>query len=150
MIKFLQGDIFNTPAYALVNPVNTLGVMGKGLALEFKLRLPRNFEAYKRACYTRSIAPGNPLFVRDRLDGVEKLIINFPTKIHWAAKSQMSYINTGLHTLAEQIVTRRIDSIAIPALGCGLGELKWSNVKPVIEDKLRGLGSVDIYVYEPK
>lgn len=150
MITFLNGNIFESPAYALVNPVNTVGAMGAGLALQFKKLFPHNFDVYKKACFTVQIAPGKPLFVPDKLDGVEKLIINFPTKIHWQNKSELSYISSGLRTLQEEIIRRGITSVAIPALGCGLGELPWSKVKRQIDVKLRDIQDVDIYVYEPK
>lgn len=150
MITFLKGDIFESTAMALVNPVNTVGTMGKGLAKEFAIRFPHNLDVYKRACFTAKIAPGNPLFVVDKLNFEQKIVVNFPTKVYWAEPSQMKYIRTGLETLAIEIERRGILSIAIPAIGCGLGQLQWARVRKEIVDRLSHLENVQIYVYEPK
>lgn len=146
MIHFVKGNIFESNAQALVNAVNTVGVMGKGIALEFKNRYPENYTVYKTACDKGTLKTGSVLAVTES-DG--KTIINFPTKAHWKDASKNEYIVEGLIALKYKIVQLNIDSIALPALGCGLGGLKWENVKTFIETELSGINA-DIYVYEPQ
>lgn len=136
-------------AEALVNPVNTVGVMGKGLALQFKQQYPENYKRYKTAANAGELQTGK-MFVMPthRTDGV-KWIINFPTKKHWRNPSKMQYIKAGLDDLINVIETYQILSVALPALGCGLGGLRWLEVKSLIERKLGGLPGVEIFVYEP-
>lgn len=123
----MSKSIFYSNAQALVNPVNCVGIMGKGLALEFKRRYPNNFASYQRACAV-GLEIGNLHTCEE--DG--KLIINFPTKKHWKAPSKYEYILEGLLTLAELIKQKQIKSIAIPRLGCGLGGLDWNIVRKMI------------------
>jgi len=149
MITYTTGDIFTSNCQALVNPVNCVGVMGKGLAKEFKSRYPENFDVYRLTCNQGKVKIGKMLVVTP----VEKggtYIINFPTKLHWMRYSQIGYITMGLIDLVKVIGMFEIKSIAVPALGCGLGGLEWGNVRPLIEYKLGGLEGVEVLVYEPE
>ena len=143
MINFLKGNIFDSDAEALVNAVNTVGVMGKGIALEFKKRFPKNFEIYKGVCDANMLSIGDILIVEDG-----KTIINFPTKIHWRDNSKYEYIESGLRNLREELKDLNIPSVAIPALGCGLGGLDWEIVKKMFIDELNDC-DVSFHVYEP-
>ncbi len=149
MIKFVKGNIFNSNAEALVNPVNTVGVMGKGLALQFKMKFPKNFELYKKACKEGKITIGKMFVTQTNILTNPKWIINFPTKKHWKYPSNYKFIEEGLDDLIEVIKKLNIKSIAIPALGSGLGELEWIKVKKIIENKLKSLNNVEILVFEP-
>lgn len=148
MIRYSNGDMFDASADALVNTVNLVGVMGKGVALQFKERFKYNFQVYKHACQNSQIGIGNSLVVKERWKDKDVLIVNFPTKIHWRNKSQYSYIDKGLDNLVDIIKTYKIKSIAIPPLGAGNGGLDWDKVKVMIFDKLKGM-NCDIIVYEP-
>jgi O-acetyl-ADP-ribose deacetylase (regulator of RNase III) len=150
MIEYRRGDILTTDAEALVNTVNCVGIMGRGIALQFKNAFPANFKAYAAACSRGEVQPGR-MFVTetDRL-GNPKYIINFPTKRHWRGKSRLDDIEAGLVALAREIRERRIRSIAVPPLGSGLGGLHWPDVRERIEAALRGFHNVDIIVYEPR
>lgn len=148
MIKYLTGDIFDSTAEALVNTVNLVGVMGKGLALQFKKRFPANFNLYKKACASGNIAIGKLFMTRGELTNGPKYIINFPTKNHWRNPSEYAYIDKGLDNLIAIIKENDIKSIAIPPLGAGNGGLDWTEVKKLIAAKLSDL-DLDIYVYEP-
>ena len=134
---------------ALVNTVNTVGVMGKGIALQFKERFPTNFKIYASACKKGEVKIGKMLVVKDNTLAGEKVIINFPTKAEWFKKSQYSYIEEGLKDLVNVIKEYKIYSIAIPPLGCGNGGLKWEKVKPLMDKYLGQLSDVTIQVYEP-
>lgn len=149
MIKYVIGNIFESEAEALVNTVNTVGVMGKGIALQFKKIFNENFKIYKESCKNNEIDIGKLLVVKDSslLTG-EKYIINFPTKKDWRKPSEYSYIEDGLEDLKNVIYKYKIRSIAIPPLGAGNGGLIWENVKKIIEQKLNGL-DIEIIVYEP-
>lgn len=148
-----KGDMFAEPVEALVNTVNCVGVMGKGVALEFKNRWPANFRAYKSLCDAKGLKPGQ-MFVFDtkELFASEgpRYLINFPTKAHWRSKSKMEYIEDGLDALVEAIREHGITSIAIPPLGCGNGGLAWADVLSMIETKLSKLDDVDIILFAPK
>lgn len=148
MIEYLEGNLLESHAQALVNTVNTVRVMGKGIALQFKNQFPENFKAYRNACKTGKIGIGE-LFVFDELtvDG-PKLIINFPTKTDWRKPSEYTYIEAGLQALAKLIQEYNLTSVALPPLGAGNGGLIWSNVKPLIDAHLSGL-TCHIYVYQP-
>lgn len=148
MIEFKTGDILSEDAGALVNAVNCVGVMGKGVALRFKKAFPGNFKAYAEACGNRQVTPGR-MFVFKTGGFSPSYIINFPTKTHWRNKSLMEYIDDGLKDLRKEIRNRDIRSIAIPALGCGLGGLSWNEVRPRVENALQGLEDVRIVVFEP-
>lgn len=148
-MNYLKGNLLSAKTQALVNTVNTVGVMGKGIALQFKDQFPENFKIYAAACKRKELHTGELLVVKESdLEG-EKIIINFPTKTEWYLKSKYEYIEKGLQKLAEVIEEYQITSIAIPPLGCGNGGLKWEKVKPMIEKYLGHLTGVDIQVYEP-
>ena len=149
MIKHVQGNILNAQAEALVNTVNCVGVMGKGIALQFKKAFPENFKAYKNACQRGEVKPGG-MFVIDTGQNFPKYIINFPTKRHWRDKSRYKDIEAGLQALVKEITARNIGSIAIPPLGSGLGGLDWAKIKPMIEKALSALPDVQIQLFEPK
>lgn len=146
MIEFKSGNIFDENVEALVNPVNCVGVMGKGLALEFKKRFPENFDAYVQACKHRTIGLGH-LFVFHRPEKPGH-IINFPTKQHWRDKSTIEYIMLGIIDLLGVIKHYKIGSIAIPAIGCGLGGLEWPRVKELLEIGFT-TNDVRVVVFEP-
>lgn len=149
MIHYVKGNLFESDAQALVNTVNTVGVMGKGLALQFREAFPENYRVYRNACQSHSLSVGQMLVVDDiNMKGVNKIIINFPTKTHWRLPSEYSYIEEGLQALRNEIISRGIQSIAIPPLGSHNGGLHWHRVKLMIELMLSDL-SCDIYVYEP-
>ncbi|MBI2413220.1 MAG: macro domain-containing protein [Deltaproteobacteria bacterium] len=150
MLQYKNGDIMKEDAEALVNTVNCVGVMGRGIALQFKNAFPENFEAYAVACKNNEVQPGR-MFVHKtgRLTN-PSYIINFPTKRHWRGKSRIEDVETGLKALVEVIHRYGIRSIAIPPLGSGLGGLDWAEVKPRIEAALRPLTDVCVIVYEPK
>lgn len=148
MVIYKEGNLLEAKVDALVNAVNTVGVMGKGIALQFKYAFPENYVAYKQASERNEIVVGKVLVVPvNDLNGV-KFIVNFPTKQHWRNPSKLQWIKDGLKDLLEQIIKYDIKSIALPALGCGNGGLDWTVVKPVIEQYLSDL-NVEISVYEP-
>lgn len=150
-IQFRGGNIFDADVEAIVNPVNCVGVMGRGLALEFKKRYRENYQEYVAACLAKKVMIGS-VFVTEAIrptPGNPLYIINFPTKPHWRDDSHIDYIYAGLTALVEAIKTLKIDSIAIPALGCGLGKLDWAAVRAAIISELSDLHHVDIWVYPP-
>lgn len=149
-INLKRGDLLaQENVDAIVNTVNCVGVMGKGIALQFKNKWPENFKAYKTACDRGEVRLGR-MFVYDS-GGLLKpnFIINFPTKQHWRGKSEIGSIRTGLVDLIEQVRRLRIRSIAIPPLGCGNGGLNWSDVRPMIEAAFSNLPDVEVYLFEP-
>lgn len=149
MIEFTKGDILKCEAEALVNSVNCVGVMGRGIALQFKEAFPDNFKAYKKACESGEVQPGRMfVFGTGRLTP-PRYIINFPTKRHWRGKSRMEDIEAGLAALKQEVQARNIRSIAIPPLGSGLGGLDWREVRARIEQALADLSDVRIIVFEP-
>lgn len=149
MIRYMQGDILKADTEALVNTVNCVGVMGRGIALQFKQAFPANFQAYARACQQGVVQPGQMfVFEADVLTG-PRYLINFPTKRHWRGKSRMEDIEAGLTALVAEIRARHIRSIAIPPLGSGLGGLDWADVRPRIEHALAALPEVEALVFEP-
>jgi len=149
MMRYVNGNIFDSNAEALVNTVNCVGVMGRGIALQFKKQFPDNFKAYEAACKRSEVVPGS-MFVFERNCFVNpKFIINFPTKRHWKGASRIEDIKSGLVDLVDIVKAHNISSIAIPPLGAGLGGLEWSVVKAEIETALNKLTDVDIMIYEP-
>jgi O-acetyl-ADP-ribose deacetylase (regulator of RNase III) len=127
--------MMTSSAEALVNTVNTVGVIGKGIALQFKEEFPKNFLTYKVACSSGELTPGKLLITKElNSNGEEKIIINFPTKLHWRNPSKYEYITEGLKDLTKAISEHNIKSIAIPPLGCGNGGLDWNIVKGMIEE----------------
>ncbi|MBK6986357.1 MAG: macro domain-containing protein [Bacteroidetes bacterium] len=148
-MKYIKGNLLEAQAQALVNTVNTVGVMGKGIALQFKEAFPINFKIYSDACKNKEVMPGKLLVVKESTTLGEKLIINFPTKTEWYLKSKYEYIEEGLKDLVKVIEDYKIESIAIPPLGCGNGGLKWDKVQILIEKYLGNLPNIDIQVFEP-
>ncbi|AWM04421.1 type II toxin-antitoxin system antitoxin DNA ADP-ribosyl glycohydrolase DarG [Bradyrhizobium amphicarpaeae] len=149
MIEFTSGDLLAADVEALVNTVNCVGIMGRGLALQFKNVFPANFKAYEAACAREEVQPGKMFVYETRTLTNPKFIINFPTKRHWRGKSRMEDIESGLKALVEEIRERGIRSIAIPPLGSGLGGLNWADVRPRIVAALDKLDDLDVIVYEP-
>lgn len=148
MIRYVQGNLLEAPADALVNAVNTVGVMGKGIALMFKLRFEENYWRYVAACKAGQVRTGQ-MFVTEvnELMG-PRWIVNFPTKQHWRAPSRMEWIVDGLRDLRRFIVDNHVGSIALPALGAGNGGLDWPAVREQIEQALGDLDA-DVSVFEP-
>ncbi len=149
MIELTHGDILNADAEALVNTVNCVGVMGRGIALQFRKAYPENFEVYEAACELKEVRPGRMLVFETGLLTGPKYIINFPTKRNWKGKSKIEDINAGLSALLEEVAKRGIRSIAVPPLGCGLGGLDWKTVRPQIMKAFEGLPDVRVVLFEP-
>lgn len=150
MIEYKSGDILREDAEALINTVNCVGIMGRGIALQFKNAFPENFQAYAAACKNDAVHPGRMFVYETGQLTNPRFIINFPTKRHWRGKSRMEDIETGLKALIETIRQYNIQSIAIPPLGSGLGGLAWAEVKPRIEAAMETLPNVRVIIYEPK
>jgi len=150
MIEFKTGDIFSIDTQAIVNTVNCVGVMGRGIALQFKKQYPDNFKDYESACKRKEVKPGK-MFVHEVGKLINpRLIINFPTKRHWRDKSRLEDIESGLTDLVQVIYDKNIKSIALPPLGAGLGGLDWSIVKNLMQDKFKHVHDVRIVIFEPK
>lgn len=149
MIELKTGDILAADAEALVNTVNCVGVMGRGIALQFKNAFPENFRAYERACQAGVVQPGRMFVFETGQLTNPRYIINFPTKRHWRGKSRIDDIESGLKALVDEIRKRRIRSVAIPPLGSGLGGLDWSDVRPRIVRAVNELPDVQVIVFEP-
>ena len=149
MITIARGNLLESPAEALVNTVNTVGVMGKGIALQFKKAFPDNFRVYKSACDRKALTTGQMLVVECHTLEGRKIIINFPTKRHWKVKSRIVDVEAGLKALVKEVHSRRIRSIAVPPLGCGLGGLPWPEVRARIEQTFSALPEVEVFLYEP-
>jgi O-acetyl-ADP-ribose deacetylase (regulator of RNase III) len=149
MIEFVKGNLFEANVDALVNTVNTVGVMGKGIALQFSRAFPEIMKPYKAACKAGELEVGTVQTIELKLLDGPKYIINFPTKKHWKGNSKIEFIQSGLKSLVSEIERLGIKSIAIPPLGCGLGGLKWTDVKSEIELATEALSDVKIVVYEP-
>ncbi|THB63365.1 MAG: Appr-1-p processing protein [Gammaproteobacteria bacterium] len=150
MIHYTSGDILHADVEAIVNTVNCVGVMGRGIALQFKKAWPENFKAYATACKHQQVKPGHMHVYKTEQLANPKFIINFPTKRHWRCASRLEDIESGLHALVESIKEFGIKSIAIPPLGSGLGGLDWAQVRQQIESITSSLVDVQIFIYEPK
>ena len=148
MIRYVKGNILESSAQALVNTVNTEGVMGKGLALQFKERYPENYRIYRSACKRGLFHVGEVLVTEHSDLTGSKLIINFPTKTTWRKPSSYQFIADGLVALKQELTARSITSVAIPPLGSRNGGLDWNRVKPMIEEALKEI-DCDIIIYEP-
>lgn len=148
-MRFVKGNLLDAKVEALVNTVNTVGVMGKGIALMFKEAFPANFRAYKAACKTTQVRIGRMFVTENRKFEGPRWIINFPTKKHWRQASKLEWIVEGLKDLRRVIQENGIRSIALPPLGSGNGGLDWEEVRPEIERVLGDLVDVEIQVYEP-
>jgi O-acetyl-ADP-ribose deacetylase (regulator of RNase III) len=149
MIRFTTGNLLTANAEALVNTVNTVGIMGKGIALMFKEMFPENFKIYEAACKKGDVKVGHMLVTERNLLGGPKWIINFPTKEHWRNPSKLTWIEEGLRDLVRIVKEKNIRSIALPPLGTGNGRLDWKDVRPKIESAFANVSGVDVIVYEP-
>jgi O-acetyl-ADP-ribose deacetylase (regulator of RNase III) len=149
MIELTQGDILKANAEALVNTVNCVGIMGRGIALQFRKAFPDNFKAYEAACKAQHVQPGK-MFIHDlnRLYN-PRFIINFPTKRHWKGKSRIEDIESGLIDLIDFVQQQQLRSIAVPPLGCGLGGLDWGKVRPLIIEAFQSTPEVTVLLFEP-
>ena len=149
MINFTQGNLLEADVEAVVNTVNTVGIMGKGIALMFKEKFPSNFEAYAHACKNEDVRIGK-MFVTENKDLFgPKWIINFPTKTHWRVKTRIEWVEEGLLDLVRVIKEKEIRSIAIPPLGCGNGGLDWRDIRPLIVSALEDIEGLEAVIYEP-
>ena len=149
MIILKKGNLLDDEAEALVNTVNCVGVMGKGIALQFKQAYPEMFSDYEKACRRGEVRPGKMYVVETGMLLNPKYIINFPTKRHWKSRSRMEDIEIGLVDLVDVVKTLQIRSIALPPLGCGNGGLRWEEVRPKIEEAFAPLEDVIVHLYEP-
>lgn len=150
MIRPSSGNILASQAEAVVNTVNCVGVMGRGLALQFKRSFPGNFKTYKAACDRGEVTPGQMLIVKTGSLMPPRYVINFPTKRHWKEQSHITDIQSGLEALVSDIQRLGIRSVAVPPLGCGLGGLRWTQVRPLIEDAFAGIYDVEVLLFEPR
>jgi O-acetyl-ADP-ribose deacetylase (regulator of RNase III) len=149
MLELARGNLLDAEVDALVNTVNCVGVMGKGIALQFKQAFPENTKVYERACKGNELHPGKMLVVATgRLS--PKFVINFPTKTHWKGKSRITFIKAGLESLLQEVASRGITSIAVPPLGCGNGGLDWREVYPLIRDAFAAHPEVRALIYAPE
>lgn len=149
MVELSRGNLLASNAEALVNTVNCVGFMGKGIALQFKQAFPENFRVYERACRAGEVRPGRMLVVSTGALVGPKFIINFPTKRHWRGASRLEDIEDGLRALVPELRRLGISSVAVPPLGCGNGGLEWTVVRPLIVRALSELPSVKVLLYEP-
>jgi O-acetyl-ADP-ribose deacetylase (regulator of RNase III) len=155
MIVYKDGDLLKDKSVALVNPVNCVGVMGAGVAEKFKQRFPENFFAYAKACREKTLKPGGLLVCnrqnflkRDPADG-PLYIINCATKLHWREPSRQAWVEKGLLNLRKFIDTAGIKSLAMPALGCGLGGLEWRHVELLVRTHFGDITDREVVVYKP-
>lgn len=154
MVEFVQGDILEAAAEALINPVNCVGVMGAGLALQVKTKYPGVFKAYEHGCKQGLVKIGSVFVVRCGSGGFQntnlpRFVINVPTKQHWREKSTLQIVNSGLIALVKEVHRRKIRSIAVPALGCGLGGLDWAVVRGSMVRAFTAIPDVRVFIYEP-
>ena len=149
-IKYVSGDLLTYPAEAIINTVNCVGVMGKGIALQFKQKYPENFRNYAKECKAGNVTTGKMLvYDCGMLSENPRYIINFPTKQHWRNNSKIEYITSGLDDLVNVIEKYQIKSIAIPQLGCGNGGLIWEEVEDIIIDRLSHL-NIEVFIFAPE
>ena len=149
VIEYSTGDLLAEKTDALVNAVNCVGNMGAGIALQFKRAWPENFRAYAAACRNGEVQPGRMFIFETRQLAPPRYIVNFPTKRHWRGNSRMEDIDAGLGALVAVIPRLGLDSIAVPALGAGLGGLPWNEVRVRIERALEALPGLRVVVFEP-
>lgn len=150
MVYEATGSIFESRADVLVNPCNTVGAMGRGLALEFTRKFPYMLKEYQKACRIGQCDIGVLHIYKAPLSKWTKYVVNFPTKKHWKNPSEMEYITEGLSALTDFVEDFGIKSIAIPAIGCGLGGLDWNKVGPMVEIAFINMTGVDAYIYPPR
>ena len=148
MIHYITGNLLESDAEALVNTVNTVGVMGKGIALQFKNTFPNNYKKYSEACKNKELEIGQLLITEENILSGKKIVINFPTKTNWRLPSEYKYIEAGLEELVKVIKEKSIKSIAIPPLGAGNGGLDWNKVKSILE-KYLSQTEAEVFIYEP-
>ena len=149
MVTVKVGNLFQSEAQTLINTVNCVGVMGRGIALQFKRKFPENFREYAAACKSENVQPGRMFVHRTGQLTNPRYVINFPTKRHWRGKSRLADIRSGLETLVAEVQALGVNSIAIPPLGSGLGGLDWQTVRPLIEAAFADSTDVRVVVYEP-
>jgi len=149
MIEYVTGNLLEADAEAYVNTVNTVGVMGKGIALQIRQAFPEVFDEYRRAVKRREVQPGRMHVVATGNVTNPRFVINFPTKEHWRGKARLEFIREGLVDLVRVLKQHRIRSVAVPPLGCGSGGLRWSQVRPLIVSALEGLEDVRVLLYAP-
>lgn len=152
MLEFVKGNMFEADVDALVNTVNTVGVMGKGIALQFSRQFPEIVPPYEAACQTGDLSVGKVQTVKlSTLSGLNgpRYVINFPTKQHWKGNSRIEFIESGLTALKAEVKNLGIKSVAVPPLGCGLGGLQWGDVRKRIVDSLGELADVRVLIFEP-
>lgn len=149
MIIYKRGNLLADSAEALVNAVNTVGVMGAGIARQFKKEFPTMFTEYEQACQRGEVILGKMHVVVVDVAGKQKYIVNFPTLAHWSDQSELRHIEAGLQDLVRVVEEKKIESIAIPPLGCGVGGLDWGDVRQLIEDAFQGVENVQVHLYEP-
>lgn len=150
MLEFVKGNMFEDSCEALVNTVNCVGVMGRGVALQFKKRFPENFKAYERACREGRVTPGKMLVFDTGMMIGPRWLVNFPTKRHWKCASRIEDIAAGLDDFVKVVAEKGISSVSLPPLGCGLGGLEWSTVRALMVEKLSALPqTVRVLVHEP-
>lgn len=149
MIILTKGNLLRSEADVLVNTVNCVGFMGKGIALQFKKAFPENFKAYAAECRKGKVVPGKVFLFSTGKFVPPLYIVNFPTKNHWRENSKLEYISSGLEDLVKTLKDLDVSSIAVPPLGCGLGGLKWGMVRPLIERAFSELPDLDVYLFEP-
>jgi O-acetyl-ADP-ribose deacetylase (regulator of RNase III) len=148
------GNLFESEAEALINPVNCAGVMGAGLALKFRRAYPAMYYAYRKFCKEEGLQPGGLFVWKDRRPDppgeTRPIIINFPTKRHWRDAARIEYIQLGLPVLVAELATRKIASVATPALGCGLGGLNYTTVRSLIFRAFREAPEITCLLYRPE
>jgi len=149
VLDIVKGDILHADADAVVNTVNCVGVMGRGIALQFRRAFPENFRVYQEACKRGELRPGMVLTHKTKTLTRPYYVINFPTKTHWKGKSKLEYIEFGLRALVEEVKRLGIRTVAVPPLGCGLGGLRWSDVRPLIEQAFEQVPDVHVLLYQP-
>lgn len=149
MISYVRGNLLEADAEALVNTVNTVGVMGKGIALQFRQAFPQVYDIYRKTCDRKEMKPGKVLLVATGRLVNPRYVINFPTKRHWKENSRLEDIEIGLTDLVQVVKENQILSIAIPPLGCGNGVLDWGIVRPLIENAFAELPDIQVFIYEP-
>lgn len=149
MLKIVTGDLLSAQTEVLVNTVNTVGVMGKGIALQFKRKFPENYRVYAKACKNGEVKIGEVLTVPLATLDMPQYIINFPTKKHWRQPSKLEYVQSGLVSLVAEIQRLGVTSVAIPPLGCGHGGLAWKEVLPLIEEAFQPLQNLNVLVFAP-
>lgn len=149
MLEYTRGNLLEADAEALVNTVNCVGVMGKGIALQFKQAFPANYDEYRKVCKAEQLTPGTVLVHQTGVLGNPRYIINLPTKNHWRGKSRIEDVRSGLRALVDTIARLEIKSVAVPPLGCGYGGLRWADVRELIEESFQSMPDVRVLVFEP-